>query len=104
MVSAICPACGILLVEANSAYDTDLYPAVDRAVTMGAKYVSNSWGGGEYSGQTSDDVHFNHPGVAITASTGDSGNGASYPATSRYVTAGRGTSLSRATNTRTSTD
>jgi hypothetical protein len=100
MVSAVCPTCRILLVEANSAYDTDLYPAVDRAVTMGAKYVSNSWGGGEYAGQTSDDVHFNHPGVAITASTGDNGTGASYPATSRYVTAVGGTSLSRSGNAR----
>jgi subtilase family serine protease len=50
MVSAICPACKILLVEANSAYDSDLFVAEDRAVTLGAKYVSNSWGGGEFSG------------------------------------------------------
>ncbi|OLB78100.1 MAG: hypothetical protein AUI14_14085 [Actinobacteria bacterium 13_2_20CM_2_71_6] len=101
MVSAICPNCGILLVEANSAYDSDLFVAEDRAVTMGAKFVSNSWGGDEFSGQTSGaDAHFNHPGVAITASTGDNGTGAAYPATSRYVTAVGGTSLSRAANAR----
>jgi subtilase family serine protease len=100
MVSAICPNCHILLIEANSASDADLYAAEDRAVTMGAKYVSNSWGGGEYSGQTTDDSHFNHPGVAITVSSGDNGNGAEYPATSRYVTAVGGTSLNTSTNSR----
>lgn len=99
MVSAICPNCKILLVEANSANDADLYTAVDYA-SAHAKYVSNSWGGSEYSGQTTDDSHFNHPGVAITASTGDDGTGASYPATSRYVVAVGGTSLSTSSNTR----
>src|SRR5262249_34691281 len=84
MVSAICPNCHIILIEANSASDADLYKAEDEAVTLGAKFVSNSWGGGEYSGQTTDDSHFNHPGVAITVSSGDSGTGAQYPATSKY--------------------
>jgi Putative Ig domain len=99
MVSAICPTCHILLVEANSASDADLYTAEDYAAGQ-AKYVSNSWGGGEYSGQTTDDSHFNHPGVAITVSSGDNGNGAEYPATSRYVTAVGGTSLTTASNSR----
>jgi subtilase family serine protease len=100
MVSAVCPNCHIILIEANSASDSDLYTAEDRAVTMGAKYVSNSWGGGESSGQTTDDAHFNHPGVAITVSSGDDGTGAEYPATSRYVTAVGGTHLVTASNTR----
>ncbi len=100
MVSAVCPNCKILLVEANSANDNDLYAAVDRAVTMGARYVSNSWGGPEYSGQTTDDAHFNHPGVAITVSSGDSGTGSEYPSSSRYVTSVGGTSLRTASNTR----
>ena len=100
MVSATCPNCKILLIEANSATGANLYAAVDRAVTMGAKYVSNSWGGSESSSQTTDDAHFNHPGVAITVSSGDSGNGAEYPATSRFVTAVGGTSLRTASNTR----
>jgi hypothetical protein len=99
MVSAACPSCHILLVEANSASDIDLYTAVDYAAAN-AKYVSNSWGGPEYSGQTTDDSHFNHPGVAITVSSGDSGNGAEYPATSQYVTAVGGTSLSRSSSSR----
>ncbi|MEV5949040.1 hypothetical protein AB0L94_21655, partial [Streptomyces sp. NPDC051993] len=47
MVSAVCPQCHILLVEATSASMDDLGTAVNRAVTMGAKYVSNSYGGSE---------------------------------------------------------
>ncbi|HEY2672438.1 MAG TPA: putative Ig domain-containing protein [Rugosimonospora sp.] len=99
MVSAICPTCHILLVEATSPTDANLYAAEDYAAAH-AKFVSNSWGGSEYSGQTTDDSHFNHPGVAITVSSGDSGNGAEYPATSRYVVAVGGTSLHTSTGTR----
>ena len=100
MVSAICPNCHILLVEANTNLDTDLYTAEDTAARLGANEISNSWGGGEYSGQTSDDAHFNHPGVAITASSGDNGYGVSYPAASRYLTAVGGTSLTRNSSSR----
>lgn len=101
MVSAICPLCNIILVEAGSNTAANLYAAEDRAVTMGAKFISNSWGGSEYSGETSDDVHFNHPGVAITASTGDAGGpDPQYPAASRYVTAVGGTTLVRSSGAR----
>jgi subtilase family serine protease len=100
MVSAVCPACHIILVEANSAGGTDLYAAVDRAVAMGAKFVSNSWGTGEYAGETGDDAHFNHPGVAVVASSGDAGYGTAYPAASPYVTAVGGTTLSTSAATR----
>ncbi len=100
MVSAVCPQCSILLVEANSSYLSDLGSAVDTAVRLGAKFVSNSYGGGEYSGVGANDVHYNHPGVAITASTGDSGYGVSYPASSPYVTAVGGTSLVRSATSR----
>src|SRR5919205_4503064 len=100
MVSAVCPNCHILLVEANTNLDSDLYVAEDTAARLGANTISNSWGGGEYSGQTSDDAHFNHPGVAITASSGDDGYGVSYPAASRYLTAVGGTSLTRNSSTR----
>ncbi len=99
MVSAVCPLCKILLVEATSPTDANLYAAEDYAAAH-AKYVSNSWGGDEYSGQTTDDSHFNHPGVAITVSSGDDGTGAEYPATSRYVTAVGGTHLVAASNSR----
>ena len=100
MVSAVCPNCHILLVEATTNLDSDLYTAEDTAAALGANAISNSWGGSEYSGQTSDDAHFNHPGVAITASSGDSGYGVSYPAASRFLTAVGGTSLTRNSSSR----
>jgi subtilase family serine protease len=101
MVSAVCPNCHILLVEANSNSDTDLFTGVNTAVNLGAHYVSNSYGGSEAgSATTYDSQYFNHPGVAITVSTGDSGYGAQYPATSRYVTAVGGTSLQRDSSAR----
>ncbi|MFE9407925.1 peptidase S8 [Streptomyces sp. NPDC006704] len=101
MVSAACPQCHILLVEANSANMDDLGAAVNRAVAMGAKYVSNSYGGGEDTGDTAADTqYFNHPGVAITVSSGDNGYGVEYPASSPYVTAVGGTSLKQDGSTR----
>ncbi|MYR00553.1 putative Ig domain-containing protein, partial [Streptomyces sp. SID6139] len=101
MVSAVCPNCNIILVEANSATDADLGAAENEAVALGAKFVSNSWGGSEDSSQTSEDTqYFKHPGVAITVSAGDEGYGAEYPATSQYVTAVGGTALKTASNSR----
>ncbi|WP_455771716.1 putative Ig domain-containing protein [Streptomyces lavendulae] len=101
MVSAVCPQCHILLVEANQPSMADLGTAVNRAVTMGAKYVSNSYGGGEDSTDPSSDAsYFNHPGVAITVSSGDSGYGVEYPAASQYVTSVGGTSLKRDSSSR----
>ncbi|MEU8715101.1 MULTISPECIES: putative Ig domain-containing protein [unclassified Streptomyces] len=101
MVSAVCPNCNIILVEANSANDTDLGTAENEAVALGAKFVSNSWGGSESSSQTSEDTsYFKHPGVAITVSAGDEDYGAEFPATSQYVTAVGGTALSTSSNSR----
>jgi len=99
MVSAVCPQCDILLVEANSSSLSDLGTSVNTAVRLGAKFVSNSYGGSEGSWVTSIDSYYNHPGVAITASTGDSGYGVAYPASSQYVTAVGGTTLSRSPGT-----
>ncbi|MFF6988050.1 putative Ig domain-containing protein [Streptomyces sp. NPDC010273] len=101
MVSAVCPNCNIILVEATSATDANLGTAENEAVTLGAKFVSNSWGGSESSSQTSEDTsYFKHPGVAITVSSGDEAYGAEYPATSQYVTAVGGTALSTSSNSR----
>jgi hypothetical protein len=101
MVSAACPSCHILLVEATSNSFANLMTAVDRATaTPGVVAVSNSYGGGEFSGETTYDSHFNHPGIAITVSSGDAGYGTEYPAASRYVTAAGGTSLATAANSR----
>jgi subtilase family serine protease len=99
MVSAICPNCHIDLVEANSAGMADLGTAMDEAVALGAKFVSNSYGGAETAGQTSDDAYYDHPGVAVTASAGDYDYGVQYPAASPYVTAVGGTTLTSAPTT-----
>jgi hypothetical protein len=65
---------------------------------MGAVAVSNSYGGSEFTGEaTYGAAYFNHPGVAITVSSGDSGYGVEYPAASQYVTAVGGTTLQRTT-------
>jgi subtilase family serine protease len=97
MVSAVCAHCHILLVEANTSSLNDLGAAVNEAARLGATSISNSYGGPESSTDPSfDQTYFNHSGVAITASSGDSGYGVSYPATSQFVTAVGGTSLTRA--------
>ncbi|MEU4092893.1 carboxypeptidase regulatory-like domain-containing protein [Streptomyces sp. NPDC026673] len=100
MVSAVAPNARILLVEADSASIEDLGAAVDQAVALGAGYVSNSYGSNylyypEDPGESAADVHYDHPGVAIVASSGDSRYGVAYPAASPHVTAVGGTTLTR---------
>ena len=100
MVSAICPKCHILLVEARSALTADLGAAEMTAVAKGARYVSNSWSGGEFFGQDAFDGDFNHPGDVIDFASGDFGYGPAYPTDLQYVTAVGGTSLRHATSKR----
>ncbi|MEV0642355.1 S53 family peptidase [Streptomyces sp. NPDC050619] len=101
MASATCPQCHILLVEASSSSMGNLGTSVNEAVSLGAKFVSNSYGGSESSSDTSYDTsYFNHPGIAITVSAGDSAYGAEYPAASKYVTSVGGTSLSTSSTSR----
>lgn len=94
MVSAACPDCSILYVGADSTSLDDLGTAVNTAVKLGAKVVSNSYGADEsaYNDQFQA-KYFQHPGVAITASSGDSGYGVSAPAAYNSVIAVGGTSL-----------
>ncbi len=101
MVSAMCPNCRIVLVEANSTAMADLAAAVNTAAAQGVHAISNSYGGDE-AGSSAYESAYNHLGVAITASTGDSGfaAGPQFPATSPHVTAVGGTSLNRAANAR----
>ena len=102
MVSASAPNARILLIEADDPSFDNLGSAVDEAVALGAKYVSNSYGSDYRSGAGEDptettvmDAYYNHPGVAVVASTGDYGYGVGYPAASQYVTSVGGTSLVR---------
>ena len=96
MVSAICPACHILLVEADTDDMINLGTGVNTAVAMGALVVSNSYGSplGEDAGNLNLDAeYFDHPGVAIVASAGDEGYGVEYPAVSSDVVTVGGTTL-----------
>jgi hypothetical protein len=96
MVSAICPNCRILLIEANTPYITDLGPAENTAATSGAAFVVNSWNSPEFASEDSyENQYFNHPGVAITVSSGYDGYGTTWPTTSRFVTAVGGTTLTQ---------
>jgi subtilase family serine protease len=96
-VSAACPACHILLLEADDNSDANLDTAIDKAVALGAKYVSNSWSENETSGETSFDSHYNVPGVLFAFATGDNGYsaGTQYPASSAYTLGVGGTSLTQ---------
>ena len=104
---AMAPQATILLVEANSANDADLYTAVDTARNWpGVSAVSMSWGGDETSADSANDYHFTtpagHTGVTFFSSSGDNGKYsgagtstviAGYPAVSPNVVAVGGTNL-----------
>jgi hypothetical protein len=98
MVSAICPNCKIILVEADSPTIANLGTAEDTAASL-ADYVSNSYGTADQPAETGWDKYYNHPGTVITASAGDSGYGVNYPSASQYVTAVGGTTLVRDSST-----
>ena len=103
-VSAVCPNCKITLVESDDDYLNNLAVAVDTAATV-AKVISNSYVLPEADPNPSPgdptissfEPHYNHPGVVITAGTGDwgyqSGSNAPFPAGSPHVVAVGGTSL-----------
>jgi subtilase family serine protease len=89
---AIAPGAKILLVEANSNSFANLMAAEDYARAH-AQYVSNSWGGSEFSSETSYDSHFVQSGVSFFVSAGDSGLPAEYPSTSPNLISVGGTTL-----------
>jgi hypothetical protein len=107
MAHAICQNCHIVLVEAQDSTRASLDAAEETAARprggggAGAGEISNSWGGGE---PASDGAAFNHPGVVVTAASGDSGyllrkgfgSGVEYPASSPHVVSVGGTSLTMA--------
>jgi hypothetical protein len=108
---AVAPDAYIVLIEANSASNTDLLNAinyadnyVNPATGKGVAAISMSWGGSEFSGEASDDSYFttpaNHPGGGITyiASAGDSGSPAIWPSISTHVVGVGGTTLTTDTN------
>ncbi|MBV8354573.1 MAG: peptidase S8 [Candidatus Eremiobacteraeota bacterium] len=94
MVSAICPRCRIMVVEAPDDMISSLSAAVDVAVRNGATEISNSYTAPETDTSLQQyESHYNHPGVPITAAAGDTGFGTGFPASVNGVIAVGGTSL-----------
>jgi subtilase family serine protease len=95
---AMAPGAKIYLVEAASNNFNDLLRAVSVANSLvssaGGGEVSISWGGSEFSAETSYDSYFTQPGIVYFASSGDS-PGVIWPSTSPNVVSVGGTSLSR---------
>ena len=102
MVSAICPKCHILLVEATTNSFTNLAASVNEAAVLGATEISNSYGGPEFSTESTLASSYNHPGIPITVSTGDGAfpAGPQVPAAFSTVTAVGGTNLQVASSAR----
>ncbi|MFF3116034.1 S8 family serine peptidase [Kitasatospora sp. NPDC057904] len=95
-VSATCPDCHILLVEADDELLRNEIHAVGQAFQQNATFISMSFGAPEFPNQTIIDSFFNHRGIAFVASSGDNGYpNPTWPAASQYVTAAGGTSLHR---------
>jgi hypothetical protein len=102
MVSAACPRCHILLVEAEETPVTNLFQAIRTASSLGATVISNSWGftAGELREEREFDDDLTFPGLPITFATGDTAGRTGFPAASPHVIAVGGTVLRRAENTR----
>jgi kumamolisin len=103
---AMAPSAKIILVEACSNSYADLFYAEQVAgievAAAGGGDISNSWGGGEFSGEigTSDDVfyRYHYKNITYFASAGDSGWGAAYPSSSPWVVSAGGTTVNRDAN------
>src|SRR5712691_10918856 len=97
---AMAPNAKIVLVEAASNRFNDLFAAVDVASNYIATHsgkgeVSMSWGGSEFSSETSYDSHFLAPGIVYFASSGDTGGVTIYPGVSPNVVSAGGTQINR---------
>ncbi len=90
---AVAPGAKIVLVEAKNSFLNNLLSAVDTGVGQGAQQLSMSWGGSEFSSESSYDYHFNSGTTSFFASSGDSGSGVEYPAASPFVVSVGGTTL-----------
>ncbi len=97
MISAACPHCRILVVEANDPSFANLGKTEDTAARLGAQVISNSYGTRENGFALAYARAYHHPGHVITVSSGDFGfSAANFPADLTGVTAVGGTILSRA--------
>jgi streptogramin lyase len=120
MVSAACPECHIVLLEAANE-ERGLLEADETAVKkVGAAAVTNSWNLGFEANNPADKTHcetdklfcvsqkeeeeddpfLDHPGTPILFSGGDYGYAVRYPAVSQYAISVGGTALKKESNSR----
>jgi subtilase family serine protease len=92
MVSANCPLCSIVVVQANSNSYADLAAAENEAASLNPIAISNSYGGPEFN-DPAEAAAYNHPNIAITVSAGDNGYEVESPASFATVIAVGGTVL-----------
>ncbi len=102
-VHSVCQGCKIILVEANSSNDVDLAAAENTAAALHATEINNSFGEPEPQASPGFAAAFNHPGIVVTAATGDDGydsydllqgvNAPNIPSSSNTVVSVGGTSL-----------
>ena len=101
MVSAACPTCHIVLVEADQPTTGPLRKATQAAAAAGATVVNHSYGIQEYTGIEGPAAAYDVPGVTSVVASGDSGfTNATFPASVPGVVSVGGTSLSHADNAR----
>jgi subtilase family serine protease len=113
---AMAPNASIVLVEAQSNSNADLFSAVQLAAGIVAAkvpvpsvagsvananggQVSMSWGGSEYAGEVNWDSVFQQSKAIFIAASGDSGGKTIYPSASPWVIAAGGTTLNITTGT-----
>ena len=106
MVSAACPQCNILVVLADDKVGYGLDIGQGTAAQLGARVISDSWGGPEQPGVSLAAVeNYFDQSVPIFAAAGDQGyddggSGPDYPGTSAHTISVGGTSLVKASNAR----
>ncbi len=108
MVSAVCPECHILLVEASNEFLESMEIAENEAATLKATEISDSWDGVELAGESSGNSAFEHSGIPIVVAAADhcyvneciGYSAPSYPAVVPSVISVGGTSLKKAMNSR----
>jgi hypothetical protein len=93
-VSAICPTCHLLLVDANGPTASDLGAAARTATRLGATYLSLSYGSApSFLDSSINLADYNDPDVTYVAATGDNGYGTpTFPASASNVVAAGATS------------
>lgn len=107
MISAACPSCKIIVVQASDTSPLNMFTANNTAAALRPTVISDSWG---FATAMGDDVStgepfFDHPGIAQFVASGDKGYdeggmGATYPSTSAHTISVGGTSLVKAANAR----